>query len=465
MQIINSALEARDAYDSMTPADQAAVRDAVKKGADRIRAVNLARSQHAQDTARTAVSAEEDLRPRTLGEKASSFAQGAADTLSMGLAPLIKGGVQAAAFPMDKGAAFSQGYHEQKQRQAAADEQAPAAAGAGHLAGDVINSAFGLAAPAKSAMTAAEDLAAGAKIGDVVSVASPETKRGIAAVARKVDSFAKKIPEPLLQGANLLTGGYSHAGLGLARALKNLGVEAPAAIKGLSVPAEVMAGATPKAAAALNIPADVMAGETPLSKMASDVVTGTAPKGAVADAAEAQRAMDDMAESYDPGGRDWKNWLTGTPATPEPRPELDKAAKVLSTGTRVDRTPIPKGKTPTPSPEADLSSLPPDEPIPPDQPTPEDAAQMRAVVERDAPSKAQARATRKWIARGSPERAPQPNARERAAAPFTKPPAATSSSGHGPRTSAALAWINSLPEEQRAAAMAQLTFMNDLGVL
>lgn len=161
--------------------------------------------------------------------------------------------------------------------------------------------------------------------------------------------------------------------------------------------------AAPKIAAEIapDMPADVMAGESPasLEQMVADVVMGKAPK-----------ASADMAQSYDPGGKDWANWLGKRDATPEARPELDAAARVLATGTKVDRTPAPRptGLAVAAEPMAV-------------EPTPELRAKALDALEQppEARSARQELAAAKWDRAGNPESA-KPNARERAAAPFAE---------------------------------------------
>lgn len=53
-----------------------------------------------------------------------------------------------------------------------------------------------------------------------------------------------------------------------------------------------------------------------------------------------------QAEAFDPAGADWNAWRNETPAAASARPDLDAAFKVMTTGTKVDRTPTPK--TPPP---------------------------------------------------------------------------------------------------------------------
>jgi hypothetical protein len=124
----------------------------------------------------------------------------------------------------------------------------------------------------------------------------------------------------------------------------------------------------------LNIPADVMAGDgtRALADAAGDVMLGES-KGVAQQAAKeaagldeaAQKAADDMAESYDPGGKDWQRWLKEEPAVAEARPDLEPAAKVYRTPTEGAR-PKFKGKTPpAPSTPEDMRAAALAEPLPP----------------------------------------------------------------------------------------------------
>ena len=144
----------------------------------------LARSKRLQDAARASVEAEDELREPTIGEKAASFAAGAAESASMGAAPYAKGAAKAfgplllggaAGFAVDDPISgiperFREGVESQRESaEPMRIGKIGASYGAGHLTGDVAGLATGLAAPLRSAATAVKGLAGGARVGDVLS--------------------------------------------------------------------------------------------------------------------------------------------------------------------------------------------------------------------------------------------------------------------------------------------------------
>jgi hypothetical protein len=166
---------------------------------DPAKSARLAASGKKQEVARAAEESEEYLREPSLREKAASFAQGAADSVSMGLAPAVRGTVAAVAplalgglaVATDKpiagmGERYRAARDDQKDKMAAAGEgKLGGAYGSGHLTADAANALLALAAPAKSAAMAAEDLMAGAKVKDVVST-------GLAPVANALRGAAAR---------------------------------------------------------------------------------------------------------------------------------------------------------------------------------------------------------------------------------------------------------------------------------
>jgi hypothetical protein len=131
--------------------------------------------------------------------------------------------------------------------------------------------------------------------------------------------------------------------------------------KGLDIPAEVMAGDGTRAFA--NAADDVMLGES--RGVAKEAMREAAKASPAVDEAAAQNAADEMAESYDPGGKDWQSWLKEEPAAPAARPDLEPAAKVYRTPTEGAR-PKFKGKTPpAPSTPEDMRAAALAEPLPP----------------------------------------------------------------------------------------------------
>jgi hypothetical protein len=192
--------EARAELTTMSPEDVDAVHALVSSGRHPSWAIRLVKSQHAQDKARGTDSSPEvpDEEP-TSGEKATSFAEGLATSAGAHLAPIAMGLGGAATAPgMDPLDAFKAMYNMQKGHETEAADQAPGAFGAGGLTGDLANAAMGLAGPAKSAATAVEDLASGAKLGDVVSTGLPNI--GAAALRAKAaarDALPKKAVDAL----------------------------------------------------------------------------------------------------------------------------------------------------------------------------------------------------------------------------------------------------------------------------
>ena len=347
--VVNSNLEARAKYDELSPDEQKKLHDLIGAGTDKIHAMNLVLSQRAQDAARAGVDADEDLRDKTVGEKASSFAQGLADTLGMGAASTVKGvtAAQGGVVPtIVKGAltgpfsplvqavdvarnkdAFDKAKAEQDTAQKSADEQAPAAAGAGHLAGDVVNSALAAAGPLKSAAQAAEDIAAGAKPSTVLPNPAAAAKAGAAAVGNAAKAVASRLENlsPAARAAlAVTTAGKSEAAGAVARMLAKLAPEEIAPGIG-----EATASPVPDVALDRGELADM------LKRLKSPPATPAAK------AAPAAADLEAAAEGFDPRGEDWKAFATGKAPPAPARPDLDAAAKQLSTGTKVDRTPTP----------------------------------------------------------------------------------------------------------------------------
>lgn len=154
----------------------------------------LAKSKRAQDAARASVEAEDELREPTIGEKSAAFAQGAAESLSMGAAPYAKGAAKAflplalgiaAPLAVDEPIAgipkrFREGVESQREAvEPMRIGKLGASYGTGHLAGDVAGLVSGAAAPVKSAIGAGKAIASGAPASSVLST-------GLAPVALRI---------------------------------------------------------------------------------------------------------------------------------------------------------------------------------------------------------------------------------------------------------------------------------------
>jgi hypothetical protein len=257
--------------------------------------------------------------------------------------------------------------------------------------------------------------AAGGAAGSKADVAVTNAVRRAAAGAL---SMAAKAAPVVGKTAGVVTGAVKGGPVGAYIGIKGGGKAGDVVAKAIEALAGKVRPAKPKAATLppSKMPADVIAGDrspSSLDTIASDIFAGKAPEGAASSAADSEQAAADMAESYD-------NWFTKKPATPEPRPSLDEAAKVLSTGTKVDRTPNPRTpapKTPAEQRAAALDELDAAERRP--TPTSKPKGNEKAPEARSAK---QELAASKWDRAGSPE-VPRPSARDRVAAPFADAPA------------------------------------------
>ena len=177
----------------------------------------LERSRHKQNAAAAQVEADELLREPTLGEKAASFAQGAAEAASFGVSPYAKGAAKAL-MPLALGGAaglvvddpiagipkrFREGVESQQEGRASMQEgKLGAAYGYGQGAVDLANAAAGVAAPARSALVAAEDVLAGAPVRQVVSSGLGPVKNLVAQALRKAGENADELRVLTTMGAH-----------------------------------------------------------------------------------------------------------------------------------------------------------------------------------------------------------------------------------------------------------------------
>lgn len=154
----------------------------------------LAKSKRGQEAARASVEAEDELREPSFGEKAASFASGAAESASMGAAPYAKGAAKAFGPLLLGGAAglavddpiagiperFREGVESQREGvEAMRVGKLGAAYGTGHLTADIASLLGGVAAPVKSAISAGKAIVGGAPASSVLST-------GLAPVALRI---------------------------------------------------------------------------------------------------------------------------------------------------------------------------------------------------------------------------------------------------------------------------------------
>lgn len=206
----------------------------------------LAKSKRGQEAARTSVEAEDLLREPSWQEKAAAFSMGAGESASMGTAPFVRG-ITAASTPgpldpaslaatsplwaeeLEKGAPerYQEGRGKQREaKEAFSSEKLGSSFGYGQGLMDALNAALGLVAPAKSAVTALEDVASGAKVGDVLSTGAPKVidkvkaylKKGLEKAGSRADEKramtvlggkATITPPALLDEVNRIPGGMS----------------------------------------------------------------------------------------------------------------------------------------------------------------------------------------------------------------------------------------------------------------
>ena len=171
----------------------------------------LAKSKRGQEAARTSVEAEDLQRDPSTPEKAAAFGMGAAQSASMGAAPAARGAAAALA-PLALGAAapfvvdnpisgIPERYRAARDKQkeateAFSSEKLGSSFGYGQGLMDLVNAALGVAAPAKSAVTALEDVASGAKVGDVLSTgAAPVMQKVKAALGSVLGKAGERADE------------------------------------------------------------------------------------------------------------------------------------------------------------------------------------------------------------------------------------------------------------------------------
>lgn len=385
MEIARTPEQARDAYDAMSPDEQARVRADIKRGVDRMHAVNLVRSGRRQDAARAGVGAEDEQRELTDGEAAAATAMGAADAMSLGLADEAAGVVGIPSGVM-RGKSVGDAYSDARDdvRMYSEGKMAPHAkrgqAGA-MLASALGSGAAGAAAKLASGLSGSV-LSQGARLGGATGVIGgfgggdgfEESVGGAVAggalgallgAAPGVPAAVKGIPSAM-QGA----------GSRLAAAGKELALEtvdgAPPTKLGASAralkaligseqevsPSQIVGEASTTPPEPPGAMAELVPDWSPAESTSSAFVT---PKPSAPRAPSAAPAPDytAQAEAFDPGGVEWKTWASGAEAPRTPRPDLDEAAQVLSTKTTPARTPAPRTPAPgTPSTPAQPRDFP-----------------------------------------------------------------------------------------------------------